>query len=373
MNDLAGPPISRLARPATLAMEPYVWEAANQEVAARYHLDPSAVVRFDTNTSPLPPHCLEAVLEQARRLPDVNEYFDGSYAALAAELAHYTGFSPAHMVIGAGADEMLDVVAKTFLNPGDRVVVPTPTYAMYRIVSQIMDATIDAVPATPDLSFDVDALIAAAMGAKAVFLCNPNNPTGLALPPSEVTRLIRGVDCLVIVDEAYFEFTGESAAPLIRENPRLIVVRTLSKAFALAGARVGYALCDPETAALVNRMRPPNSVSYISALLAEAAMRDLPSMRANVGRLIEERDWFGAALHALGAEMTPSRANFLLTRWPSPQAASRAAEAALSHGLVPRTYAGHPVLAAYLRLTVRTRAENEALLAALEAAALART
>jgi len=371
MNDLAGSPITRLARPATLAMEPYVWEAANQEVAARYHLDPSAVVRFDTNTSPFPPPCLEAVLEQARRVPDVNEYFDGSYAALAAELAAYTGLSPAHLVIGAGADEMLDVIAKTFLNPGDRVVVPTPTYAMYRIVSQIMDANVTAVPATPDLSFNVDALIAAAVGAKALFLCNPNNPTGMALPSVEVARLVRGVECLVVVDEAYFEFTGESAAPLIAENPRLIVVRTLSKAFALAGARVGYALCAPETAALVNRMRPPNSVSYISALLAEAAMRDLPSMRENVSRLIEERGWFSAALQDLGAVVTPSRVNFVLTRWPSPDAAGRAAESALRQGLVPRTYTGHPILAPYLRLTVRTRAENEALLAALGAVALA--
>lgn len=372
MNDLAGSPLARLARPATLAMEPYVWEAANQEVAARYHLDPSAVVRFDTNTSPFPPPCLEAVLERARRVPAVNEYFDGSYAALAAELAAYTGFSPAHLVIGAGADEMLDVVAKTFLNPGDRVVIPTPTYAMYRIVSQIMDASVAAVPATPDLSFDVDALIAATAGAKALFLCNPNNPTGLALPPAEVARLVRGVECLVIVDEAYFEFTGESAVPLIAENPRLIVVRTLSKAFALAGARVGYALCAPETAALVNRMRPPNSVSYISALLAEAAMRDLSSMRENVSRLIEERAWFSAALQGLGVEVTPSRANFVLTHWPSPEAARRAAESALCHGLVPRTYAGHPVLASHLRLTVRARSENDALLAVLGAVALAR-
>ncbi|HVA90211.1 MAG TPA: histidinol-phosphate transaminase [Chloroflexota bacterium] len=372
MNDSIGSPISRLARPAALAMEPYVWEAANQEIAARYNLDASAVVRFDTNTSPLPPPSLEAVLRQAQRSPLVNEYFDGSYAALAAALADYTGFSPAHMVIGAGADEILDVLAKTFLNPGDRVIVPTPTYAMYRIVSQIMDASVHAAPATSDLSFDTDSLIEAAAGAKAVFLCNPNNPTGLALPPAEVARLIRGVDCLVIVDEAYFEFTGESAAPLIAENPRLIVVRTLSKAFSLAGARIGYALCDPETAALANRMRPPNSISYISAILAEAAVRDLPSMRENVARLTEERAWLSAALRGLGVEVTPSRANFLLTRWPSADAAARAAEGALSHGLAPRTYAGHPLLGAYLRLTVRARAENEALLAALGATALAR-
>jgi histidinol-phosphate aminotransferase len=368
MNDASESAIARLARSATLGMEPYVWEAANHEIAARYGLDPSAVVRFDTNTSPLPPPCLNPVLDLIRRAPAVNEYFDGSYAAPADGLADYTGFAPDHMVIGAGADEILDVLAKTFFNPGDRVVIPSPTYAVYRIVSRIMDHTVEALPARPDLSFDVDALIAAARGAKALFLCNPNNPTGTALPISEVARVVRSVNCLVIVDEAYYEFSGESAAPLIREQPRLIVVRTFSKAFALAGARIGYALCDPRVAGLANRMRPPNSISYISAMLAEAAVRDLTAMRENVARLSAERTWLAEALRDLGIAVTPSRANFLLTRWPSAAAAEAAAEAALRRGLVPRTYPDHPMLAAYLRFTVRTRAENEALLAALRTA-----
>jgi histidinol-phosphate aminotransferase len=368
MNDSSASRIARLARPATLSMEPYVWEAANHEIAARYGLDLSAVVRFDTNTSPVPPPCLDAVLDQVHRLPAVNEYFDGSYAALADALADYTGFSPAHLVIGAGADEILDVMAKTFLNPGDRVVIPAPTYSVYRIVSRIMDAAVEMVPPTPDLSFDVNALIAAGQGAKAIFLCNPNNPTGTALPIAEIARLAHRVDGLVILDEAYFEFWGESAATLIRDEPRLIVVRTFSKAFSLAGARIGYALCDPQVAELANRMRPPNSISYISAILAEAAVRDLPSMHENVARLSNERERFTKALRDLAIDVTPSIANFVLTKWPSVEAAEQAAEAALRRGLVPRTYPGHPILSAHLRFTVRTRAENEALIAALAGA-----
>ncbi|MGH2347170.1 MAG: pyridoxal phosphate-dependent aminotransferase [Chloroflexota bacterium] len=367
MNDSTVSGITRLARAATLGMEPYVWEAANHEIAARYGLDPSAVVRFDTNTSPLPPPCLDPVLDLIRRVPAVHEYFDGSYAALADALVDYTGFSPDRMVIGAGADEILDVLAKTFFNPGDRVVIPSPTYAVYRIVSRIMDAAVEVLPARPDLSFDVDAIIAAARGAKALFLCNPNNPTGMALPLAEVARLVRSVDCLVIVDEAYFEFTGESAAPLIRDEPRLIVVRTFSKAFSLAGARIGYALCDPQAAGLANRMRPPNSISYISAMLAEAAARDLAAMHENVARLSAERTWLTEALRDLGLTVTPSRANFLLTRLPSVEAAEAAAEVVLRRGLVPRTYPGHPILGSHLRFTVRTRPENEALVAALGA------
>jgi histidinol-phosphate aminotransferase len=224
------------------------------------------------------------------------------------------------------------------------------------------------VPPTADLSFDVDAIITAGQGAKAVFLCNPNNPTGKALPIAEVARLVHGVDGLVILDEAYFEFWGESAASLIRDEPRVIVVRTFSKAFSLAGARIGYALCDPEVAELANRMRPPNSISYISAILAEAAARDITSMRENVAMLSNEREWLTKALRDLGIEMTPSRTNFVLTKWPAVEAAEQAAEATLRRGLVPRTYPGHPILGSHLRFTVRTRSENEMLVAALAAA-----
>ncbi|HWE63471.1 MAG TPA: histidinol-phosphate transaminase [Chloroflexota bacterium] len=356
-----------LARPATLAIEPYVWEAANHEIAARYGLRPDEVVRYDTNTSPLPPPCLPAVLAQVAAEPSVNEYFDGSYAALAAALAAYTGYTPDHFVIGAGADEIIDVLAKTFLDPGDAILVPTPTYSLYRITAQTMGAAIRALPAQGDLSFDLNALAEAADGVKAIFLCNPNNPTGSAVPAVEIERLIRRVSCLVIVDEAYAEFSGESVLPLVREEPRLIVVRTLSKAFALAGARIGYAVCAPQTAELANRMRPPNSISYISALLGEAALRDLPAMRATVSSVLAQRWILAEALAAMRCEVTPSVANFVLARWPSPEAAARTHEACLSRGMVLRSYAGHPLLGSHLRITARTSEQTSRLIETLRA------
>ena len=361
----AGSAISSLARAATLALEPYVWEPASHTIAARYGLQPAQVVRYDTNTAPLPPPCYEAVLARAAAEPAINEYFDGSYETLREALAAYTGLGTNQLVIGAGADEVLDVVAKTFLDAGDTVVIPTPTYALYRIVSQTMDAPVRALPPRPDLRFDLDALAAAAQGAKAVFLCNPNNPTGRVLPAEAVAALVRRVRCLVVVDEAYAEFSGESVLPLVSEEPRLIVVRTLSKAFSLAGARIGYAACAPQTAELLNRMRPPNSVSYVSALLAEAAVRDLPAMRRAVAALIAERERLAAALAELGLEVTPSVTNFVLARWPSPESAARTHAACLSQGLVLRSYPDHPLLAGYLRMTARTPGENARLIATL--------
>jgi histidinol-phosphate aminotransferase len=359
------PSVAHLARPATLAIEPYVWEASSEEIAARYGLDLGHVVRFDTNTAPLPPECYAAVLDRVRALPLVNEYFDGSYAALADALHDYLGFSPEHLVIGAGADEVIDVLAKTFLDPGEKVVMPAPTYSLYKIVAHTMGAVVQALPSRADLRFDVDAIIAAAAGAKAVFLCNPNNPTGFALSGEEVIRLLRGIEGLLIVDEAYAEFSGESVVPYVREEPRLIVVRTLSKAFALAGARIGYAIAAPEAAALANRMRPPNSISYISAVLGETAVRQRSAMHRAVATLTAERTWFAANLGALGVEVLPSVANFILTRWPSEQIAAQVHAASLARGLVLRSYTGHPILGPYLRLTVRTREQNEALLAVL--------
>src|SRR5258708_17767179 len=157
-RDVAGQ-LARMARPAIRAIEPYVWEASNHEIAARFDIDASQVIRFDTNTSPLPPPSLPSVLRMVEADPRVNEYFDAAYTSLVHALSEYIGLQPDHLLIGAGADEVLDVVAKTFLDPGDVVVLPVPTYAMYRIHSQAQGASIRLVDAHTDLGFDIDALI----------------------------------------------------------------------------------------------------------------------------------------------------------------------------------------------------------------------
>jgi histidinol-phosphate aminotransferase len=354
-----------VARAAVRRLEPYTWEPASRALAKRFGLGERDIVRFDTNTSPLPPSSLAAVLQRSIAAPDVNEYFDSAYTDLAAALSAYAGCAPGNLVIGAGADEILLLLALTFLDPGDKVVVPVPTYSMYRIVAETMGAEVQAVPPEEGLHLNPRAIAEAAQGARLVFLCNPNNPTGLRLPLDALDRLATEIRCPLVVDEAYAEFSGESALSLVARHPRLIVVRTLSKAFSLAGARIGYAVSAPEVAALVQRVRPPQSVSSISVHLAEAALADRKAMLANVAALAGERDRLAAGLRRLGLKPVPSHTNFVLVPLASPAQATGVYEACLRQGMVLRTYANSAHLSHCLRITARRQEEGDRLLRAM--------
>jgi histidinol-phosphate aminotransferase len=272
-------------------------------------------------------------------------------------------------LVGAGADEVLDLVARTFLDNGDRVVTLAPTYSMYRIGAESMGATVTVVPygPAPDFSLPLDALLRAAEGAKGLYVCAPNNPTGTLSSADEMCALVARAPCMVVVDEAYHEFCGQTVAGLVERAPHLVVVRTLSKAFALAGARVGYGIAAPETIGLLNRVRPPNSVSSMGGLLAEEALRRAGEMRERVRNLLDAKERLAGALGELGLECLPSRTNFFLVAWRDEPAAAAAHEALLRQGLVTRRFAGSPYLSRYLRVTVRSEPENARLVAALAA------
>jgi histidinol-phosphate aminotransferase len=357
--------VRRLARRAVLDLDPYAWELSSEEVAARHGLRVSDVLRFDLNTSPFAPAAWDAAMEAARRERLPNEYFDTGYAELTPRLAAYCGVTPDHVVVGAGADEILDVVAKAFLDNGDRVVIPAPTYPMYAIVSEQLGAVLRRVPLREDFSPDVDGLVAAAADAKVLWYCCPNSPTGNATDPGRLEELVSAAPCLVVVDEAYAEFAGWSAAPLVARHPNLVVVRTMSKAFGMAGMRLGWAVGQPDVVELLNRVRPPNSVSRVTARLGAAALDDLASMREHVRQVVEQREPLAAGLRALGAGVDPSVTNFLLTAWSGPEEARSAAAWLEARGMVVRNYADHPVLPGHLRVTVRTAEQNERLLAGL--------
>ena len=354
-----------LVRSAVVHGEPYEWEVSNAVIAARFGLHPDAIIRFDLNTSPFPPASWDQAMEAARQERRPHEYVDTSYAELTSLIAAYLGVTPGHVVIGAGADEVLDIVSKTFLDNGDAAVVPVPTYPMYAICTRQLGGVIRPVPRGPGFALDVDALAAAAVGAKLVFVCNPNSPTGNAATAAELRALLERAPCPIVVDEAYAEFSGETVVPLIAEYPHLIVVRTLSKAFGLAGMRLGWAVAQPAVVGLLHRVRPPNSVSVVTARVAAAALRDVPVMRAQVAQVIAGREPLAAALRGLGVHVYPSVTNFLLTRWATPAAAQAVADRLLAQGLVVRSYAQHPLLPGHLRITVRTAEENARLLAAL--------
>jgi histidinol-phosphate aminotransferase len=283
------------------------------------------VIRFDGNTSPsVPPFVRAEALAGA--LAEINTYPHGGYPGLDAAIARYAGVAPENVVLGAGADDVILLVTRSFAGPGDRVAIANdPTYGLFA----------NAVGAAgADVGDDDPAL---------TICCRPNNPTGELGDLPDARPLM--------VDEAYFEYSGVTAADLI-DNDDVIVVRTFSKAFGLAGARVGYALAGKEIAAELNRRQGPAPVSTLSVALVLAGLESPSDVRP----ILEERERFASALRAQGLEPLPSAGNFLAV--PLPEPFDVANRLSLS-GLPVRPYRDG------IRITVRGRQDDDVLLAAL--------
>lgn len=349
----------------------YSWEATNEEVAARYGIPIESVVRFDLNTSPAPPELIQRLVAAGRFDAPMSEYPPADYRRLTAAAAARYGVRADELIVGAGADEILDIITKTFLPVGGAAVVPVPTYAMYQVDTEQRGATVLAVPRLRDRDWVVDlpATRAAARNAGLVWLCSPNNPTAMPEPRGAIAELLAGiiVDAssdgrsapIVVLDEAYAEFTGASLHGLRADYPNLIVIRTASKAYALAGLRVGFGIARPELIARMNPYRPPGSVSVVSVTLVTEALLDDSILQANLQRVAVERERLAKALRRLGWSVGPSATNFLLVGFGSADVAATVGQRLLATGLVPRTFpADHP-LVDHLRITVRDPHEND--------------
>jgi histidinol-phosphate aminotransferase len=345
----------------------YTWEPPDRVIAARYGADPASILRFDLNTSPAPPEMLAEALRGPFD-PPVNEYPDSTYAGLAEAAAAYVGVEPLEILVGCGADEVLDIIAKAYLKPGHGSIVPIPTYSMYGVLTDQRDARIIAVPRLgPEGRFalDMPAMLAALPDAAAVWLTVPNNPTGAPEAVSDIEALLEagatldGGGPVVVVDEAYIEFDPPSVVELTRRYPSLIVIRTMSKAFALPGLRVGYGIAQRGTIARLERFRPPGSVSTVSASIATKALLAPEVARANADAIVAEREWFAQGLNEVGLAPYPSVTNFLLVPIGTQPEAEAATEHLLRGGIVPRTFGPANPLRGHLRFTVRDRAGNE--------------
>jgi histidinol-phosphate aminotransferase len=326
------------ARPLPEGFEPYVWASTTEEVAARRGLRPAEVIRFDANVPPLPGVPQLPLGESFARL---NEYPEGTYRELREAAGAYTGAAPEQVVVGAGADGLIGLAARTFLGPGRRAYVKRPTYPLYAIAGGVEGAELADSPEKADV----------------VWLCNPNNPTGELIEPDEIAALARSLPGVaVVVDEAYFEYGGKTVVPLIEEAPNLVAIRTLSKAFGLAALRIGYAVASPDVARELDRRRDPAAVAAPAARIGAAALR---SPRLDVEQTVAERERIREALGAAGFECPPSHANFVLVRV---EGAADLADRLEAQGLVVRCFPDA------IRITVRLPAENERILAALGAA-----
>lgn len=355
----------------------YAWEATDEQVAERYGVPLEKIARFDLNTSPAPPDMALRLLRGGDYGRAISEYPPSDYKDLVAAAAERYGVGRDEILVGAGADEVLDLLAKAFLAPGATAVIPSPSYAMYRVLTEQRPARPVLVPrrtAAEGFAIDVPAVRAAARQASLVWLCSPNNPTGLPEPDGAVASLLDGLAAdagaagraapVVVLDEAYAEFAGTSLVGLRERYARLVVVRTASKAYALAGLRVGFAIARRELLAEVEPYRPPGSVAVPSVAVVAAALRD-PRMPAdNVARVERERARLVAAFAAAGLPAHPSLTNFLLLDVGGREAARAMAEGLLRRGLVPRTFGSDHPLAGHLRFTVRDEVQDDRLIAA---------
>ena len=297
---------------------------STEEIAQRVGLPVGEIIRFDGNTSPqaLPSTRAEAMTEELGR---IHTYPHGGYPELERAIADYAGVAPENVVLGAGADDLILLVTRSFASPGDRVAIANdPTYPMFPISVWVAGAEIG--DDNPVLTI----------------CCRPNNPTGELgeLPPVRP----------LVVDEAYFEYARASAVDLIEDG--VVVLRTFSKAFGLAGARIGYALAGRDVAAELNKRQHPAPLSTLSAALALAGLAVPP----DVTPILEERERMRERLRALGFEPLPSEANFLYVPVDDPRAEY---DRLLAKGIAVRPVRGG------IRITIRTNEEDERLLDAL--------
>lgn len=341
----------------------YKWQPTTAEIAAAAGIPVEQVERFDHNTSPFGTDWAAAVA--AAGLGSVNEYPGANYRTLREAAAQLSGLEPEQIVPGAGADELILLSARAFLNRGDAAVATTPTYPLYEIATIQAGAVFRPVPATPpDFAFPVDDVVRAAHDADLVWVCAPSNPIGNAVADEAVDAVIAATDGLVVIDAAYAEFADTDWTDRVGRNHNVIVLRTLSKAFGLAGARVGYAMAHPSLIAAIDGIRPPGSISSVSVDLGLAALQHPDRMRTTVAAIVELRSDLAQRLTALGLRTLPSLTNFVLC--DVGHHAHEVAEQLMGTGLVVRKFPADGPLATYLRFTVRSAAAQDRLISTLE-------
>lgn len=315
------------------------------EVSARYGIPPERIVILSRNENPYGP---SPRAQEALKSTPLNRYPD-SRAFLEA-LSGYTGYPVENIVIGAGMDEIITTVARLFLGPGDKALIPVPTYTLYALAARLCGSVPVYIQRLPD--FDVDPEIPE--GVKMVFLCSPNNPTGNSVSEERLRQIVESTEAIVFLDEAYAEFAKQSLIGLVKEYENLVVGRTMSKAFALAGLRLGYAVAPRWIAEQYRRIAPLFGISVPPLAAGVAALSDLDHMRASVARIISERERMREEIDGACS----SEGNFLFIR--TEEKSRLVAERLLRQGIIVRDCASYTGAGdCCLRVTVGTPEQND--------------
>jgi histidinol-phosphate aminotransferase len=353
-------------RPEIATMEPYTPIYPFEVLAARLGRSPDEIIKLDANENPYGPS--PRVRAALAEMPYVHIYPDPESRALRAALEAFTGVPAAFLLAGAGADELLDLVMRLFLQPGDTIVNCPPTFGMYAFDAAISGAGVISVPRRDDFSIDVAAVEAAVAEhrPKLLFVTSPNNPDGSWLSDADLGRLL-ALPVMVVLDEAYVEFAGLARSRIrqVPERDNLIVLRTFSKLAALAGLRVGYGAFPEALMPHLWKIKQPYNVSVAASTAAIAALEDLAWLTDKVERIVAERARFADLLTSIPTlRPYPSASNFILCRVVGCEA-EELKLALEREGILIRYYRTSR-LADHVRFTVGRPEQTDAVIAALQ-------
>lgn len=292
----------------------------------------------------------------------LNYYPDDSYSELKKEINNYVGYEPKNITVGNGSSELLDLCVKTFVDKDETILSLDPTFSMYSIYAQVFSAKYIGAKAEEDFKLNVDNIIKDIKenDPKLVILCNPNNPTGSVLTKEEVRKIIKSTDALIALDEAYMEFGDESLIDEVMDYDNLLIVKTVSKAFSLAGIRMGYIVANEEIITSIEKVRAPYNLNSLSTYIATEALRQKERMFDYVKNIKEQREKIYKALVDLGVKAYPSGANFVFFK----NDIDNLQKKLVDKDVLIRKFSGK--LDGYYRVSVGTKEQNEKFLEAFK-------
>lgn len=351
--------LERFLREEVREIPSYVPGRSKEDIAREYSLDEELIIKLASNENPLGPSS-RAIEDAVKSLEETSVYPDPLANELRELISDYIGLDRDMIIVGNGSDEIMELVFKTFLNPGEEVVIPIPTFSLYESLAKLYSGNPVLVSTGEDFQFDCDRILENINNrTKLVFVCSPNNPTGSIISEKDLRKLL-DKDVIVVLDEAYAEFADLSLVELVGEFENLVVLRTFSKAFGLAGLRVGYGVANKEIIDYMLRIKPPFNVGVVGQRAAMGALKDREHLNQSISTAKEGREFLSRELSSMGGiRVYPSRANFLLIRLLGEKTATEVTERMFKKGVITRNCKHFTGMGDdFIRISVGTSEEN---------------
>jgi len=352
--------LERFLRKEIKEIPPYVPGKSKEDIAKEYSLDEKLIIKLASNENPLgaSPRAIE---DAAKSLDETSVYPDPLANELRELISDYIGLNRDMIIVGNGSDEIMELVFKTFLNPDEEVIIPIPTFSLYENLTKLYSGNPVHISTGKDFQFDYDKILEHINNrTKLVFICSPNNPTGSIISEKDLRKILDN-DVIVVLDEAYAEFSDLSLIKLVDEFENLVVLRTFSKAFGLAGLRVGYGIANKEIIDYMLRIKPPFNVGVVGQRAAMGALKDKEYLNQSISTAKKGREFLSQELSSMsGIRVYPSRANFLLIRLLGEKTATEVTERMFVHGVITRNCKHFKGMGDdFIRISVGTSEENK--------------